>query len=126
MRSPIDISVNLDQVSFMRTTNKLLVVVALVAEVGCGRAGSPDRDAGAGADAEVAPIDADIADIDAMSLPPQTSRLRIISACAEPIWIAHSNHLTGEQNVRLATGEYHDYAIPPAGLGSVRFWPKRG
>src|SRR5205085_8494818 len=99
----------------MRTTNKLVVVGALAA---CGRAGVPAP----AMDADPPPVDGSInasadASIDAMTLPPQTSRLRIVNACTQPIWIAHSNQLSGEQNVRLANGEYHDYAIPPSGVG---------
>jgi hypothetical protein len=54
------------------------------------------------------------------------TRLRITSHCAEPIWIAHSDNVPGAQNVRLAHGQSHDYAIPSGGLAAVRFWPKQG
>jgi hypothetical protein len=59
-------------------------------------------------------------------LPPQTSRLRVVRSCDQPIWIAHSNNVPGQQNVRLDPGEYVDYAIPASGLASARFWPKTG
>jgi hypothetical protein len=68
----------------------------------------------------------DGAGIDAAPLPPQTTRLRIVSRCAVPIWIAHSNNVAAVQNVELATGAYHDYDIPDGGLASARFWPKLG
>ena len=64
--------------------------------------------------------------IDAAPLPPQVTRLRVVSRCAQPIWIAHSTNVASDQNVKLATGAYHDYDIPAAGLASARFWPKLG
>ena len=38
----------------------------------------------------------------------------------------YSDNLSAPQNIRLAAGEFHDYAIPAGGIGSVRFWPKLG
>jgi hypothetical protein len=64
--------------------------------------------------------------IDATPMPAQTERLRVVSMCEQPIWIAHSNNVGAAQNVRLAHGEYRDYAIPAGGLASARFWPKVG
>jgi len=55
-----------------------------------------------------------------------TTRLRITSNCAEPIWIAHSDNVPDAQNVRLAQGQSRDYQIPAGGLASARFWPKTG
>ena len=60
------------------------------------------------------------------NLPAQTSRLRIINNCADPIWLAHSSNVPGAQNVRLERSQYHDYAIPSGGLAAARFWPKLG
>jgi hypothetical protein len=54
------------------------------------------------------------------------TRLRISSNCAQPIWIAHSDNVPDAQNVMLARGQSHDYAIPAGGLPAVRFWPKTG
>jgi hypothetical protein len=59
------------------------------------------------------------------ALPPQTSRLRVVNRCAEPIWIRHGGNLD-DQDVALAPGGFHDYDIPAAGLPSARFWPKLG
>ena len=105
----------------MRTTNKWIVVFAVSA---CSHAFVLTEDGGS--DAEEAATPPGDAPIDAKVLPPQTSRLRVINGCTQPIWIAHANNLPGEQNVPLATGDYHDYAIPAGGLPSVRFWPKLG
>src|SRR3569623_2550847 len=58
--------------------------------------------------------------------PPPTTRLRITNRCAQPIWIAHSDNVPAAQNVELAHGASHAYAIPAAGVASVRFWPKTG
>ncbi|MBI2393904.1 MAG: RICIN domain-containing protein [Deltaproteobacteria bacterium] len=55
-----------------------------------------------------------------------TTRLRITSQCAEPIWIAHSDNVGDPQNIRLTRGQSHDYRIPDGGLASTRFWPKTG
>jgi Thaumatin family len=84
-----------------------------------GNEGKPDA---AIAAADAALVDAPLAD--AAIFPPQTSRLRISNRCSETLWIAHNG--TAEQNVALAPGEYHDYAIPAEGLPSVRYWPKLG
>ena len=82
---------------------------------------------GTSVDAPVAPpIDAPAAQIDAAPLPLQTARLRIVSRCDAPIWIAHSSNLAGDQDIALTRGAYHDYDIPAGGLASVRFWPKLG
>src|SRR5206468_400826 len=67
----------------------------------------------------------DGAALDAPQSPP-TTRLRITNHCAQPIWIAHSDNVPDAQNVELAHGASHDYAIPDAGVASVRFWPKTG
>jgi hypothetical protein len=119
----------------MRTMNELILVVAAA---GCSTASFQGHDGGGDLDAQAQEIDAPgsmpgptdartDAPTDASSqLPPQTSRLRIISRCSQPIWIAHSNNVPNEQNERLATGDYHDYAIPTGGLSSARFWPKVG
>ena len=106
----------------MRTTNKLGAVVVILSA--CGKAIVPSHDV----DANPPQIDASIPAHDASMpmLPPQMTRLRIISSCKQPIWIAHSTNVPGQQNIRLATGEYHDYAIPATGLASARFWPKLG
>lgn len=111
--------------------NKL---VAFVAVAGCSSASFQGVDDGGGEDAALTETDGGAADgagpdvsVDARApLPPQTSRLRIVSSCAFPIWIAHSNNVPGEQNIRLDPGGYHDYAIPAGGLASARFWPKVG
>ncbi len=57
---------------------------------------------------------------------PLTTRLRITSNCAAPIWIAHSDNVPDTQNLQLTRGQSHDYAIPDAGLSATRFWPKTG
>jgi hypothetical protein len=57
---------------------------------------------------------------------PMTTRLRITNNCAAPIWVAHSDNVPDTQNVQLARGQSHDYAIPDAGLSATRFWPKTG
>jgi hypothetical protein len=119
----------------MRTMNKWIPIIAAA---GCSTASFQGDDGDVGTDAPGSVTDAPSPDpggdgavstIDAptdAALPPQTSRLRIVSACPQPIWIAHSSNVPGEQNIRLATGEYHDYAIPASGLSSARFWPKTG
>lgn len=83
--------------------------------------------AGCQAPAAPAVTDAEVADApaDAAPLPLQTSRLRIVNRCAEPIWIAHSDNVPSGQ-VELAAGQFHDYDIPVGGLASARFWPKLG
>ncbi|MDB4969770.1 MAG: hypothetical protein JWN44_5459 [Myxococcales bacterium] len=58
--------------------------------------------------------------------PAGTTRLRITSNCADPIWVAHSDNVPDAQNVRLAKGESRDYQIPAGGLSAARFWPKTG
>ena len=63
--------------------------------------------------------------LDAPPSPP-TTRLRITNHCAQPIWIAHSDNVPDTQNIELARGASYDYAIPDAGVASVRFWPKTG
>jgi hypothetical protein len=55
-----------------------------------------------------------------------STRLRITSHCAQPIWIAHSDNVSDPQNIRLVLNQSHDYNIPDAGLASTRFWPKTG
>jgi hypothetical protein len=107
----------------VRTANKLILVVSML--VSCGRAEVMQKDGG-DADTPVVDGSSDDDSIDALSLPPQTTRLRIISACTQPIWIAHSNNVPAPQNTRLDAGDYLDYAIPAAGLASARFWPKLG
>jgi hypothetical protein len=105
----------------MRPSSLALALPPLLA-LACGSA-PPERPADGGrppGDPDAAPPP------DPPDAGPQTTRLRITNRCDEPIWIAHSDNLSGEQNVRLADGELHDYAIPDEGLASVRFWPKRG
>lgn len=98
--------------------------------VACGPPSTPvDVDAADGTvtdDGGTVIVDAPVATVDAAPLPPQATRLRIVSRCAEPIWIAHSNNVPNEQNVRLEPGGFHDYAIPASGLAAARFWPKVG
>ncbi len=111
----------------MRTTNELGLVVCAVAAA-CAN-GSYHGGNGTRGDANVAGESDGSSVTDAtpvVELPPQTERLRIVSQCADPIWIAHSNNLSGEQNIRLDHGQFHDYAIPAGGLASARFWPKLG
>ncbi len=113
----------------MRTTNKWVAVVVVSA---CGRATVPDQARDIDASMVTAPSDGALGDApgvstpDAGALPPQTERLRIVSRCVKPIWLSHSDNFSAPQNIRLATGEFHDYAIPTGGIGSVRFWPKLG
>jgi hypothetical protein len=93
-----------------------------------GTPSTPD-DGGAGdgaSSSDAGGADASRPDVDAAPLPPQTARLRVVSACAEPIWIAHSANVPGPLVVPLAPGAYHDYDIPAGGLASVRLWPKLG
>lgn len=109
---------------FVRTTNKCVAVIVVAA---CGRAAPPDQPH---------EVDAAIVQTDgppvssspdaSTPLPPQTERLRIVSNCTRPIWLSHSNNLSAPQNIQLAAGQFHDYAIPAGGIGSVRFWPKLG
>jgi hypothetical protein len=88
--------------------------------------GTPDAEPGT-PDARPGTPDARIPDNPADAAVPPTTRLRVINRCSEPIWMAHNDRPPlNEQNVRLATGELHDYDIPTAGVGSVRFWPKVG
>jgi hypothetical protein len=60
------------------------------------------------------------------STTPPSTRLRITSRCAQPIWIAHSDNVSDTQNVRLDQGQSRDYQIPAGGVSAVRFWPKTG
>jgi hypothetical protein len=111
----------------MRTTNKWGLVVGAAAAA-CANAGYHGGD-GTRDDANAAGETDASSVVDAMSaveLPPQTERLRIVSQCTDPIWIAHSNNLPGAQNIRLDHGQFHDYVIPASGLASARFWPKLG
>jgi hypothetical protein len=57
---------------------------------------------------------------------PQPTRLRIVNACDEPIWIERSDNVPDAPNVRLGPGECHDVPIPDAALASTRFWAKTG
>jgi hypothetical protein len=99
----------------------------LIALAACGRTGGAGPSTDARADAPVTPtVDAPSPAIDAAPLPAQTARLRVVNRCARTIWIAHSSNLTTDQDLALATGAFHDYDIPAAGLASVRFWPKLG
>ncbi|WP_395376843.1 thaumatin family protein [Marinicella sp. W31] len=58
-----------------------------------------------------------------------TARLRIQSACDDPLWIFHTvgsggGSLNAPAKVKLATKNDHvDYDIPDKGLAGVRFWP---
>ena len=92
----------------------------------CSSENAQPIDAAAMADAPAIDAPARDAATDAAPAPPQTTRLRITSHCAMPIWIAHTDNVGDLQNVRLQSGEFHDYAIPDAGLASTRFWPKLG
>ncbi len=96
------------------------VFAVMMLAAGCG--GSPDGARDGGREGEA---DARVADRDAGTRP-QPTRLRVTSQCDAPIWIAHSDNVTDAQNVRLAKGDFHDYAIPAAGLSATRFWPKQG
>jgi hypothetical protein len=88
--------------------------------------GTPDAEPGT-PDAPPGTPDARPPDHPADAAVPPTTRLRVINRCSEPIWMAHNDRPgVDEQNIRLAQGELHDYAIPAAGVGSVRFWPKLG
>lgn len=101
---------------------KVGALVLAVAACGGSSAGALD----AAGDASGDPIDAP-SPIDAPpAWPPQETRLRIGNFCAEPIWIAHSDNVPFEQNVRLEPGAFHDYPIAAGGLASARFWPKTG
>jgi len=99
---------------------------------GCGDNQTSDADAGpfAGAcDAEQMSGDAPApapTPAPTPTPPPLTTRLRITSHCAQPIWIAHSDNVTDPQNVKLTSGQWHDYQIPAGGLPAARFWPKTG
>ncbi len=106
-------------------TPRTAIAVALMSYLGgCGEPAAPGAiDA---IDAALPAVDAAPPAIDAAPLPPQTARLRIVSRCAEPIWIAHSDNVPNDQNVALAPGGFHDYDIPGTGLASARFWPKLG
>ena len=107
----------------------------LLAAVACAcssEIAQSDTDAARATDGSVSDartFDAPVLDapaIDGPPAPPHTTRMRISSRCTMPIWIAHSDNVGDPQNIELQTGEYHDYAIPDAGLASTRFWPKLG
>src|SRR5574338_159839 len=103
----------------MRTTNEWGLVVCATAAA-CA-SGSYHGENGTRGDANVAGESDGSSVTDAMpvvELPPQTERLRIVSQCADPIWSAHSDNLSGDQNIRLDHGQFHDYVIPASGLGS--------
>jgi hypothetical protein len=111
---------------------RLVGLIGLVGLLGLAAACGPSSSSGAidapgTVDGDAAlPTDGGPPPVDAAPFPPQTTRLRIASRCAEPIWIAHSDNVPFDQNVRLDPGQFHDYAISPSGLASARFWPKRG
>ena len=113
---------------------RLAAATVWMCAISCSTAAPPDSggDAAAGdaaideLDAAVAVTDAAVAVIDGGPLPPQTTRLRIINRCSEPIWMAHSANVPFPQNLRLDPGQFHDYAIAASGLASARFWPKTG
>jgi hypothetical protein len=108
----------------VRTTNKCVAIIAVAA---CGRASVAEQPRDVDAAAVQTSLDSSTGHpMDASSLPAQTERLRIVSMCAQPIWIAHSSNVGAPQNIRLQTGEFHDYSIPTGGLASARFWPKIG
>lgn len=123
---PLTASPNLINGYFVRTTNKCVAIIVVAA---CGRAGAPDQprdvDASAVSVQSDGPPTSSPADA-APPLPTQTERLRIVNTCTQPIWVAHSSNVGATQNIKLATGEFHDYAIPAGGLASARFWPKVG
>jgi hypothetical protein len=107
------------------TTKLMLLVITM----GCSTASldasdAPAMDASGDASRDASGDASSDGSADATS--PPTTRLRVVSRCSEPIWIAHSDNVPFDQNVRLATGEYHDYPIPDGGLASARFWPKVG
>mmetsp|Transcript_28853 Transcript_28853/g.58058 ORF Transcript_28853/g.58058 Transcript_28853/m.58058 type:complete len:200 (-) Transcript_28853:861-1460(-) len=54
-------------------------------------------------------------------------RLRITNGCRkEELWLAHFAYQTPffPQDIKLAAGATHEFAIPDAGLAATRFWPK--
>ncbi|CAE8586103.1 unnamed protein product [Polarella glacialis] len=52
-------------------------------------------------------------------------RLIVVNGCPSTvIWMASSETVPGDRNVRILPGERHMYFIPNAGLSSTRFWPK--
>ncbi len=56
-------------------------------------------------------------------------RLRIKNGCSkDAMWIANFAFQTAyfPQDLKLAAGESHDFAIPDAGLAATRFWAKWG
>lgn len=107
-----------------------LLVTALL--FGACATSTPSEDAAAVDDGGRTSIDSgdahdiDAAGHDAGALPPQTARLRIVNRCGGDLWIAHSSNVPGAQNVRLAPGAFHDYALPDGELSAARFWPKTG
>ena len=102
------------------------LVLLLIAAAACGSPAPGRAASDAPSVIDAAPAQAADAEPDAAPLPAQTARLRVVSRCTKPIWIAHSTNLAGDQDVELSAGEYHDYDIPAAGLASTRFWPKLG
>jgi len=57
------------------------------------------------------------------------SRLRIINGCKQdPLWIANFAFQAPAfpQDMKLAAGASHDFAIPDEGLAATRFWAKWG
>jgi hypothetical protein len=102
-------------------------MLVLLAACGSNRAGvSIDASIANDGAGDAVDIDAPVSTPDAPPLPAQTARLRIVSQCAAPIWIAHSDNVFADQNVLLHAGEYRDYDIPAGGVQSTRFWPKLG
>jgi len=58
-----------------------------------------------------------------------SSRLRITNGCAEDdLWLANFAFQTPyfPQDLKLAAGATHEFAIPDEGLAATRFWPKWG
>lgn len=70
----------------------------------------------------------------AFSTGDQPTRLRVTNQCAEPIWLQYAvgsgpsdrGNLLGPQQIKLESGQSHDYPIPSGRLEATRFWPKTG
>lgn len=56
---------------------------------------------------------------------PQSTRLRIISQCDQPIWIQASENVPMPAT-KLEPGDCFDAPVPDAALSATRFWPKLG
>jgi len=63
--------------------------------------------------------------------PEPRTRLRVINGSTEVMWAfwlgaTNGGTLPDAHQIRLAPGAHHDYAIPPGGIASTRFWPGFG